>query len=100
MTALGIERRKHSGVESAFSQYLVKPGLIEPEYADIYRRARRWREDADYDDFSEFTHRDAQSILDEIERFVARLQRYLHEVGAIDKPDAETNRSPGGPNDS
>lgn len=80
-----IERRKHSGVESAFNQYLVKPGLIEVEYADIYRRVRRWREDADYDDFAEFTQLDIQDMLDEVDRFVVRVERYLQDTGALDE---------------
>ena len=84
LLTLDIERRKHSGVESAFNQYLVKTGLIEPEYADIYRRARRWREDADYDDFATFTQADVESILEEVERLIMRLERYLRSVGALD----------------
>lgn len=84
LLTLDIERRKHSGVESAFNQYLVKPGTIEPEYADIYRRIRRWREDADYDDFADFTRQDTQDVLEEVERFVARLERYLRDAKAID----------------
>jgi len=42
-----VQRAKHSGVESAFSQYLVKPGHIEPEFSHIYQQARRQREEAD-----------------------------------------------------
>jgi uncharacterized protein (UPF0332 family) len=45
-----VQRAKHSGVESAFSQFLVKTGHIEPEYSRLYQRARRQREEADYAD--------------------------------------------------
>jgi uncharacterized protein (UPF0332 family) len=45
-----IQRSKHSGVESAFSEFLVKPGRIEAEFAAIYQQVRRRRENADYDD--------------------------------------------------
>ena len=33
LASRGISRSKHSGVHSAFSQYFVKPGLIEVERA-------------------------------------------------------------------
>jgi uncharacterized protein (UPF0332 family) len=77
-----VQRAKHSGVESAFSQYLVKPGDIEPEFSRLYQRARRQREEADY----------AEELIDEVaarqtladaECFVDRLERFLREVGAL-----------------
>ena len=46
---LDIERSKHSGIQNAFNEYLVKPGLIEPEFGAIYSRARKLRELQDYD---------------------------------------------------
>ncbi|MFQ6059122.1 MAG: HEPN domain-containing protein [Anaerolineae bacterium] len=78
-----IRRSKHRGVESAVHEYLVKPGLIEPEYGAIYRRAFRHRMDANYEDRATFTEEQARAILADAERFVARLERYLREVGAI-----------------
>jgi len=78
-----IARKKHSGVESAFNQFLVKPGLIEPEYAAIYQKAFRARQEADYADISEFSESRARTVLSESERFVERIERYLREVGAI-----------------
>lgn len=35
-----VQRAKHSGVESAFSEVLVKPGHVEPEFGRLYRQAR------------------------------------------------------------
>lgn len=82
---LGIERSKHSGIQAAFNQFLVKPGLIEIQYGQIYKDARDWREEQDYKDLvrplDETTT--TQIVLD-AERFVSRLERYLREVGAID----------------
>ena len=43
-----VTRAKHSGIQSAFSEYFVKTKLIEPEFAVIYREARNLRESADY----------------------------------------------------
>lgn len=78
-----IRRSKHTGVESAVHEYLVKPGLIEAEYGAIYTRAFRHRMDADYRYDATFTEEQARAILADAERFVARLEQYLEEVGAI-----------------
>lgn len=75
---------KHSAVESAVHQYLVKPGLIEPEYGRIYSRAFKHRLEADYKDEAQFSAEKARQILSDAERFVARLEKYLRSVGAIE----------------
>jgi len=55
-----IERSKHSGVQSAFSQFFVKTGKIEPEYARILAAARKAREDSDYGDRIELDEGDSR----------------------------------------
>ena len=83
LLTLDIERSKHSGVQSAFSQHLVKPGHIEPEYSRIYARARRLREDYDYaDELGDLDEKVTADLLADAERFVARVERYLREVRA------------------
>ena len=79
-----ITRKKHSGVESAFHQFLVKPGLIEPEYGAIYIKAFRERQNADYADTTEFTAAKARQVLEDATRFVARMEKYLRDAGAIE----------------
>jgi uncharacterized protein (UPF0332 family) len=83
LVTLGISRSKHSAVESAFGQYLIKPGVLEPKYHAIYMKARDWREEADYSPTVTFTEQDALTILAEAEEFVARLEQYLKDVGAV-----------------
>ena len=78
-----VQRAKHSGVESAFSQYLVKPGDIEPEFSRLYQRARRQREEADYADEPNVDETTARQTLADAERFVDRLERFLRDVGAL-----------------
>jgi uncharacterized protein (UPF0332 family) len=78
-----IERSKHSGVESAFTQFLVKPGHIEPEFSRLYQRARRQREEADYAEALEIDETSAQQTLTDAERFVDRLERFLRDIGAL-----------------
>jgi uncharacterized protein (UPF0332 family) len=79
----GIKRSKHSGVQSAFRQSFIKASIIEAEYSDIYGAARDARELSDYDlwfmPVEEFT----ETIIADAERFVARMEQYLREVGAI-----------------
>ena len=78
-----VQRAKHAGVESAFSQYLVKPGLIEPEFSRLYQQARRQREEADYVEEPDINEITARQTLADAERFVDRLERFLREIGAL-----------------
>jgi uncharacterized protein (UPF0332 family) len=80
----GVERARHAGIQSAFSEFLIKPGIIEPEYSKIFAKAQKIREEQDYDlEAASLTAEDTEQIIADAERFVARLERYLHEVGAI-----------------
>jgi uncharacterized protein (UPF0332 family) len=47
LVSAGISRGKHSGVHSAFGQYFVKRGLIEPEYGRMLVNAFSLRVDSD-----------------------------------------------------
>ncbi len=77
--------RYERSIESAFSEFLVKPGRVEPEYGEIYRRARRFREDQEYsDDFERLDALQTEQILSDAEHFAARMERYLRQVGAIE----------------
>ena len=78
-----IERSKHSGVQSAFGHYLVKPGLIEREYGRILTSARKARETSDYADRIELDKETAQRIIADADQFVARMEEYLASVGAL-----------------
>jgi uncharacterized protein (UPF0332 family) len=78
-----VQRAKHSGVESAFSQFLVKPGHIEPEFSRLYQRARRQREEADYADEPNVDETAARQTLADAERFVDRLERFLRQAGTL-----------------
>jgi len=78
-----VQRAKHSGVESAFSQFLVKSGQIEPEFSRLYQRARRQREEADYADDPNIDEPMARQTLADAERFVERLECFLYEIGAL-----------------
>jgi uncharacterized protein (UPF0332 family) len=56
-----------------------------PEFGAIFSRARRARERHDYDlDVAWPSSDEAEQIVSDAERFIARVERYLHEVGATD----------------
>lgn len=79
------ERSKHSGVEAAFKSVLVKQNLVEEEYFRMYLRARKMREEQDYSREAVFpSEEEARRAVADAERFVNRMERYLHEVGAIE----------------
>jgi len=80
----GIERARHSGTQSSFGELLIKPGIIESEYGLIYTRARKEREKQDYDLSAAWpSAEEARQIVADAERFVARVERYLREEGAL-----------------
>ena len=82
---LNVDRRKHSAIQSSFSEFLIKPGLIEAEYGRIYKSAREWREDQDYsDEAKSLDEAMAAKIVRDAERFLGRLELYLREQGAIE----------------
>ena len=82
---LDVQREKHSGIHSAFGEFFVKNGIVEPEFGKIYTDARRAREQQDYSLTIEPIKREAtEKILGDTERFITRLERYLREQGAIE----------------
>lgn len=79
-----ISSARHSGTQAAFNEFLVKPGKLEPEFGQIYSRARKVRKEQDYDlQAASLTHEDAARIVADAERCLSRLERYLQEAGAI-----------------
>jgi len=79
---LDIERARHAGVQAAFGAFLVRAGLIEPEFGQIYSRVRQAREMQDYDVTAvALTFEETERLVSDAERFVARLDSYLRQVG-------------------
>jgi len=83
LASKGISRSKHSGVHSAFSQYFVKPGLIETEYAKMLGHAFDSRLDSDYDMTFSAEWTLADDVLRDAEHFVDRAERYLRQAGVL-----------------
>jgi uncharacterized protein (UPF0332 family)/predicted nucleotidyltransferase len=83
--AVNVVRGKHAGVQAALSQFLVKPGLIEEEYKDIYSALKTKREESDYGPRFVPDPDEATELLDDAKRFVARMEAFLREQGALQK---------------
>jgi uncharacterized protein (UPF0332 family) len=77
----GLARSKHSGVIAAFREHFVKTGLVEIEFGDIYGRVMDDRHVGDYDVDASITPDRARTDLDDAQRFVDRVDRYLQEGG-------------------
>jgi uncharacterized protein (UPF0332 family) len=77
----GLARGKHSGTISAFRQAFVKPGLIEPEYSDIYGSLMDDRHVSDYDMDTSIEPERAESDVESARKFVARIETYLRQEG-------------------
>jgi len=75
----GIQRAKHSSVLAAFRQEFIKTGLIEAEYSDSYGDTMDARHETDYIIGTKVTIKLTQDYLEEAQRFVARVERYLKE---------------------
>lgn len=85
LLTVDVIRSKHSGVQSAFAQYLVKPGTIEQEFYETFKFARELREESDYrDDLLTLTVQETASLLEDARRFVDRIESYLREAGAFE----------------
>jgi uncharacterized protein (UPF0332 family) len=81
----GIERRKHSGVISAFREHFIRGGPIEAEYSNVYGETLVIREDADYAVEIPVDQEMARTALDQAQRFVGRMRAYLVQEGFADE---------------
>lgn len=78
-----IGRSKHSAVLAAFRQQFVKPGLIEAEFSDAVGKAFETRQIADYDMVGNIEESEASTRLDDAQRLIERVARYLREEGYL-----------------
>ena len=74
------ERPKtHRGLHTRFHLLYVRTGRMDAEIAGVLRVAMEAREGVDYDAFTEFDVQAAQSLLDDVRRFVEAVNRLLEE---------------------
>ena len=79
LASKNISRSRHSGVVSAFSEYFVKTGLIEAEYARMLAHAFNARLGSDYDVTTSVDKVSAEAVIQDARRFVDRAATYLQQ---------------------
>ncbi|MCX7840059.1 MAG: HEPN domain-containing protein [Anaerolineae bacterium] len=80
LLALGEDPHKHVGVVSLYGERIVKIGLTDPKYGTLLRDAKKWREQADYEDLFRATREQADSAIRNAEDFVREAQETLKKI--------------------
>lgn len=81
LKSIGVERKKHAGIVSAFGEYFVKPGLIDAKFSRTLIRAFESRNDTDYDVHFVVDADLAQKRLQDAQVFVEQIEAYLSKGG-------------------
>jgi uncharacterized protein (UPF0332 family) len=76
LLALGEARSKHSGVLSAFGQFVIKEGGFDREVGTVPRRLFERRNDVDYG-LEYPSPEEASAVTDDAERFVTEVERWI-----------------------
>jgi uncharacterized protein (UPF0332 family) len=79
LASKGETRSKHGAVIAAFGLHFIKSGLIEPEYGRLLSRGFEQRQDSDYDLTNFADEPVVEELIQNAQRFVARMEQYLHE---------------------
>ena len=75
-----FDSSKHSGVIAHFNQYHVKTCDFDSSVSSIIRRASRLRERSDYEDFFEPDIEDTERTIEEVEKFIGTISRFLSNI--------------------
>lgn len=86
LLANGVAAESHNAVRRLLGQHLVKPGLIEPEWARILGVEQDRRISADYDTEMLWDEDGSNRLLVDARRFLERIREYLAAAGH--DPDA------------
>lgn len=80
LASKSIYPRTHAGVVSQFGLQFVNRGLVEELYAKSLAKAQTKREKADYDIYYEPSKEEAESVIEDAEKFLERIKRALNEL--------------------
>lgn len=77
-----LETRKHSGLVSIFIKEYIASGIFDKEFSKIIKNAQKIRSEADYEDFYVVAKETAVEQVENAEKFVKQIKKYLeHESG-------------------
>jgi len=65
-----IKRQSHQGLISAFGQFFVKTGLVEPKFHKYITEAFDLRQESDYQPLAEVSEQQAGKVLERAKEFV------------------------------
>lgn len=74
--------RTHAGVVAQFGLQFVNEGLIEELYATSLAKAETRREKADYDIYYVPSEEEAESVIEDAERFLERINEAIRDIDA------------------
>jgi len=72
-----LDASRHTGVIRLFSQHFVKTGLVFPETAKVLSRSFEKRLDSEYEDYIQFTKKEAEAVRDEVQDFIQACEKTL-----------------------
>jgi len=75
-----IAPKTHAGLISKFGLEFIGKGFIEKTYGRALNIAKEDREDADYSIICEITEEEAQSVIEDAERFLERIKVAIGEI--------------------
>ena len=80
LTLKDIKARRHSGVLRMFGLYMIQEGGMEYYYAKALKFAKEEREKGDYDLFAEIGEEEAETVIDDAEKFLERVEDLIEKI--------------------
>jgi hypothetical protein len=77
LAARTIRTKSHAGTISLFGLHFIKPGLVDAKYSRWFRRARKFRLQADYERKRDFTLEQVNEAIDQAAEFVGVIESLL-----------------------
>ncbi|RME67878.1 MAG: HEPN domain-containing protein [Nitrospirae bacterium] len=76
-----IRATTHEGVKAMLSKQLIKEAKLLPaDFAKKFSILKALREDADYEDFIEFSRKDAEEAIEMAKEFIDRTSQVVEEI--------------------
>ena len=79
----GITTGSHSGLKAMFGLHLIETGELPKEFGRFLNRLKDERENGDYDIFTRFEEEDAKEAVEEAEKFLTEMKKYLKKTQGI-----------------
>jgi uncharacterized protein (UPF0332 family)/predicted nucleotidyltransferase len=77
LAARSIRTKSHAGTIDLFSLHFIKPGLVNAKYSGWFKRARKFRLEADYERKRDFTPEQVNEAIDQATEFVEVIESLL-----------------------